>query len=427
MSNIQDQPKEQPQSSFNFAAAFGDAEQVMRAQEQNHFESRNQNYAKDIIKPNLKNTFVNYAANIQTFSIATKQPTFKFDKKEIQKEFEQFLFVNQFLRKFQNLETNLFKLGKYAFGIRKNANGNLKIQSGIVINYQYDSNMSLSKLLVQVDTATNNSLNYAIVEDWDLSRKDSYVQKYAIEQGTNSNKELGSINYRNNFEELNSYEQIPYIIFFNRWNDSNELNDIDESFFKILNSNMKFLDLDTRFSSPIFYANDDEKEDFNKALFSDENRVVSQTMQSQFLRGAPANLFQGNPQSTFLVQKMDKLFAWIKDFGLLKKDSSSLGSKNLQTTEAMSLSSNYEDNIESKANLREMDLIMWVYLWFQLKEYKVEITDIDVIVAGSTKWLQSEAVKYLGTQDGNTKKIASNSKDAINGTDTKQEKQDVED
>lgn len=358
----------------------------------------------DKINPKSEWMIFNYVGTIQTQAIATKLPKFTFKNKEIETKFNEFLFENNFLKHFQKLEFGLFSNGTYALGLIKNANGIWEVRTGRIIKLEIE-NLKIKQLTISIDNVNVNNINYEILEEWDLSKNNNYVNNFAKRSNDKfsqfqkiSLKEIGI----SKPDLVNFYKEIPYIIFANRWDEKSEFFYIDKSLFKCLDNDIRFFNYDSWMSAPILLVDSKNKDKFLEAIGGTE-RVVSQLDINRFLTGNPAQIFQGAPQAQFIIQKIDKMIGWIKDFGIIKKDSSVLGSKNLHTTETQNLNSNFDDSIESKANLREIYLKQFVLVWSKLNDLKLNYNEFEVVVSGSTKWLISEAGMYAGTQDGNTK------------------------
>lgn len=358
----------------------------------------------DKINPKSEWMIFNYVGTIQTQAIATKLPKFTFDNKEVENKFNEFLFNNNFLKHFQKLEFGLFANGTYALGITKNANDIWEIKTGRIIKLEIE-NLKLKQLIIAVDNVNVNNIRYEILEEWDLTNSNNYVKNYAKRANENS-IQFQKINLKeigvSKPELINFYKEIPYVIFANRWDEKSEFFYIDKSLFKCLDNDIRFFNYDSWMSAPILLVDDKNKQKFLDAIGGTE-RVVSQMDINRFLTGTPAQIFQGAPQAQFIIQKIEKMISWIKDFGIIKKDSSVLGSKNLHTTETQNLNSNFDDSIESKANLREIYLKQFILIWSRFNDLQLNYNEFEVVVSGSTKWLITEAGEYAGTQDGNTK------------------------
>ena len=108
----------------------------------------------------------------------------------------------------------------------------------------------------------------------------------------------------------------------------------------------------------------------------------------------PLRILQSNSQSQIVIQKIEKNIAWIKRFAYLKQDSADFGTKNMHNVEAQALNSDFEDYIESKANLRELQLKEF------LNQFFPELNVNSVLIYGSTEWLITEAKKYAVNLEG---------------------------
>lgn len=387
----------------NILKAFGDPTLLEKLPaEENNIGNINKQIST--INPKSEWMIFNYVGTIQTQAIATKMPKFTFDDKETETKFNDFIFQNNFLKHFQKLEFGLFANGTYAIGLTKNSNDIWEIKTGRIIKLEIE-NLKLKHLTIAIDNVNINNINYEILEEWDLNNSNNYVKNYA-KRSNDSSLNFQKINLKeigiSKPDLIDFYKEIPYVIFANRWDEKSEFFYIDKCLFKCLDNDIKFFNYDSWMSAPILLVDSKNKNKFLEAI-GGTDRVVSQLDINRFLTGTPAQIFQGAPQAQFIIQKIEKMISWIKDFGIIKKDSSVLGSKNLHTTETQNLNSNFDDSIESKANLREIYLQQFILLWSRLNDLKLKYNEFEVVVSGSTKWLIKEAGLYAGTQDGNTK------------------------
>jgi hypothetical protein len=131
---------------------------------------------------------------------------------------------------------------------------------------------------------------------------------------------------------------------------------------------------------------------------------------------------QGTAQTQLIWQNINANIQKIKELAFIRVSSSDLGKNNKQTTEIESINADSDDSIENKANLREKAYKDLIINWkkyendkLSAQKYTFKASDINVVVSGSTKWLQTEAAKYKANQLGITRSNLQN-----NSTDTNQ-------
>lgn len=202
---------------------------------------------------------------------------------------------------------------------------------------------------------------------------------------------------------FNSYEykptkyiEIPYKIFYNNTLKQPDLNLVNGEFFRLLDKDIEVLIKDSYLSAPWIFAIDNNgiKKQIQEGLDNLDKRFIGLSPQLQMYDYDPLRILQSNSQSQIVIQKIEKNISWIKRFAYLKQDSNDFGTKNMHNVEAQALNSDFEDYIESKANLRELQFKEFLNSFYP--ELEVE----KVLIYGSTEWLITEAKKYAVNLDG---------------------------
>ena len=193
-----------------------------------------------------------------------------------------------------------------------------------------------------------------------------------------------------------TYIEIPYKIFYNNTLKQPDLNLVNGEFFKLLDKDIEVLIKDSYLSAPWIFAVDNNgiKKQIQEGLENLDKRFIGISPQLQMYEFDPLRILQSNSQSQIVIQKIEKNIAWIKRFAYLKQDSADFGTKNMHNIEAQALNSDFEDYIESKANLRELQLKEF------LDQFFPELNVNSVLIYGSTEWLITEAKKYAVNLEG---------------------------
>lgn len=193
-----------------------------------------------------------------------------------------------------------------------------------------------------------------------------------------------------------TYIEIPYKIFYNNTLKQPDLNLVNGEFFKLLDKDIEVLIKDSYLSAPWIFAVDNNgiKKQIQEGLENLDKRFIGISPQLQMYEFDPLRILQSNSQSQIVIQKIEKNIAWIKRFAYLKQDSADFGTKNMHNVEAQALNSDFEDYIESKANLRELQLKEF------LNQFFPELNVNSVLIYGSTEWLITEAKKYSVNLEG---------------------------
>lgn len=389
-----------------------------------HFcgSQKQEEFFKKYSKPNFKLQFEKLGATISSTTIANSLPKITINKNsELQKKLNIFLEKNNFLNLLQQIEKLLYCNGKIAVGLYKTKFNEIpEIRIAKIIDYEY-KNFELNKLSVIVDKKTKGRFVYNIIESWDLDTDKNYMSSFSAQNDKLKSKvELDWLDPKYQ-PTLNTLNFIPFVIFNNKEDSKPDLELVDKFLWDLLNIDWELLMRDPFLSAPWLFKADDMNE-IN--IWNLDDRIQTRSDISSMYENLPVNLVQAAPQSQFILQKIDKTINLIKEFSMFKKDSSNLGTKNLQTTEAQNINSNFEDYVEAKANLREKSLKQLILIWLRFTELIAEENlnefseQIEIVVSGSTKWLQEEAKKY---------EFNTNGQRVSNFNQPKEEKEGIED
>ncbi|MDC8914529.1 hypothetical protein [Metamycoplasma hyosynoviae] len=192
------------------------------------------------------------------------------------------------------------------------------------------------------------------------------------------------------------YIEIPYKLFYNNTLKQPDLTLVNGEYFRLLDKDLEVLIKDSYLSAPWIFATDNNgiKKQIEQGLEDLDKRFIGISPQLQMYEFDPLRILQSNSQSQIVIQKIEKNISWIKKFAFLKQDSNDFGTKNMHNVEAQALNSDFEDFIESKANLRELQFKEF------LNQFYPELNVQKVLIYGSTEWLITEAKKYAVNLDG---------------------------
>ncbi|WP_051590869.1 hypothetical protein [Mycoplasmopsis felifaucium] len=189
---------------------------------------------------------------------------------------------------------------------------------------------------------------------------------------------------------------IPYQIFKNTYNEYGDLELVNNELFNILDTDLTIYAKDGLLSAPWFFvsAHGSMQDNLKKGVADITERFIKVNPQVSLYDSQPLQLLQGQSQAPLLVQKIDKTISLIKKFGFMKNDSSDFGTKNMHNVEAEQINSDFEDHIEQKANLREIQLLNYFERFWQ------ELNISKIVITGSTEWLKQQAQTALTNQNG---------------------------
>ncbi|QIW62518.1 hypothetical protein [Mycoplasmopsis gallinacea] len=349
----------------------------------------------EYIVPDSKSHFEEQGANIQMISLATDLPEIV-GTGDIEK-FKEFLYENNFLEIIQKLEYELYKKGSYALGFNEFG----EIKTGEVLEYRKTFSGRLLYLKVKTNTIKIKDKTYEIIEEWDTENNPGYVREYAINTFTKITIKASEL-FKDYKQSIWDGSFIPYVVFKNRADEKPDIAIADESLFQMLDVKLKALMLDTFYSSPIPAVSWNQGGLADKvinALFSqDGDRIVkfSTTELASFQK--PLEIIQVASQSTSIMANIESIKQWIKNYLMFKKDTGDFGTKNMHTAEVQQFNSDFEDYIETKANLRQI----YYKKFFQMIaiSFFSDLVINSVIVVGSTQWLEKRAQKALSNQNG---------------------------
>ncbi len=359
----------------------------------------------NVSKPNSKEAYLSLGAKIQANTLAFKIPEVKFKNKTVQNVWNNFIKANKFLEIIQQLETNLYRNGIYAIGITQN----LEINLAKVNDYKFINN-KLVKLSIIVDTINYQNQQYDVIKEYDLlnakntSIEDLYVSLFAKNRLNDKTYSLNNFNGYD-FDYLNEKKQnyIPWIIFKNNYLSNSEIDDVDNSLFKMLDNCLECLLRDNFWSNPFIFITDnfaiDSAGNIKDAVYDLGKRVIQSNSLSFNSVGNPIEFHQGSSNTQFIIQKIDKLNYLIKDQMFFKMNSADFGTKNMHNAEFENLNSNFKAYVESKANAREEYYSDFIKLFLKIISNSCD-EDFEVIVPNSTKYLKSSEAIYATDING---------------------------
>lgn len=322
-------------------------------------------------------------------------------------EVEEFKKWNNLIE-LQKLEAYLYEHGKAALS------KDFKALKVINIKENWKRIESIA-VLVELES----DLNFFEVYKWD-DEKNRYIktafvnnkkQPYTIEEAKNKAKSYG-VNLLND-----EFEELPFYVFYNNALKLGDIDLVNNEYFELLNRDINALTMDAYLSSPWLFTpeNAELKKRIGESLGDLTKRFITVNANISNYEIDPLRMFQGQSNAVNLLQKLKENITMIKKFMFMKSDTANMGTKNMHNVEAQQLNSDFEDYIEQKANLRELQLLDYFKMFFP------SLAIANVLVFGSTKWLTQEAPKYL--TDLNGEQI--DDKTALNPSRIKEE-QDVE-
>lgn len=357
------------------------------------------------IIPDYEKQIEEYGANLQLSTLANALPKLVFENnKEIEKEFKKIALKTRLLESYQKLEYELYKKGIKALGVFNN-----RIVLGDVLSYQETPNESgdleLTYLLLRISTQRVEKTTFEELIEFDLNKPIAKQYLKTIED--NKVDITDKLLIDKDYKQEKNVGFIPFVIFKNRADARRDLELVNSEFLQAINKKIEQLQLDAYYSTPLpitfNVASNGYTEGAIKALFSlGEGRIFTYNRSALEEGVAPFTFASSPSQSGAIMDNIESLTYQIKKFLLFKVDSSDSGTHNMHNVEAQQLNSDYEDYIESKANLREIyfkDLTSKLLRYFNKLQPSEEL-DFDVIVVGSTKWREENAKIAQTNQQG---------------------------
>lgn len=244
------------------------------------------------------------------------------------------------------------------------------------------------------------SYSFEVIEEWSYDSNNKIKFNYVI-TNKSSNQNLSNDDIEdiliNRFKYNARLEPaIPYTIFSNNFSQQPDLAIVDPEFFKTLDNNLYVLQNDAFLNSPWFFtsANKSISDQINQGFKNIKKRVITLSALNSFMDTNPIQMLQGQSQSQSIIQSIDKTIALIKKFSFMKNDSSDFGTKNMHNVEAEQINSDFEDYIEQKSNLRELQLLEFMNKFWP-NEHIAKI-----IITGSSEWLKEQAKIAQVNQNG---------------------------
>lgn len=387
--------------------------------------------------------FNKYAAMQFANTIATKKPKVEFKNKEIDNLWKKFCIENNFEKKFYELVYKTSLYGTIFFGIYPQtitiSNKKEEIPFftiGIPIYFE-KIGCIFSKLEIMIDVIKFNNTDYFIIEKWDKSETSNnkfFVSRSAQDKYGNI-KKLSDINYIKLSEtEFSKFDLIPYVPFFANGIGENDLFNVEQKLINDFDIHLKLLLSDSIIAKGLVYLNTPNMqgtaENVNsllKALRDPEATVYQNKNIFSMLQQGGVQIQQGIFNGTGIIEKLRYYELQIKKFSFMKMQSSDLGTKNMHNSETELLNSDADDYVESKANICEENILMWLLIVFN--EYlrifynlEIDVKKINVEVTGSTKYLQNIKNEYIQNQQG-----ILNNPNKINNLNTNKQKEELND
>ncbi|VEU75601.1 Uncharacterised protein [Mycoplasmopsis maculosa] len=256
----------------------------------------------------------------------------------------------------------------------------------------------------------SKSYNFQIIEEYKLTNFKVDFKYEIVNDLRNklSENEIEQIIFKDFNYKPKLVTKIPYQLFKNLFNCIPDLKNVNKEWFKMLDDDLKLLSRDSFISAPWIFSsgNGDIKRLVQQGYDDvDERFIKLNSLNNLYNNQDLIRLYQGLPQSPVLIQKIDKTIALIKKFGFMKSDTSDLGTKNIHSVEAEQINSDFEDFIEMKANIRELQLLEF------FEKFYSNLSIENIIITGSTAWLHEQA-KILTTDQNGT--IINNNPPEIN-------------
>ncbi|MBN0919679.1 htpn [[Mycoplasma] gypis] len=292
------------------------------------------------------------------------------------------------LQGLQKLEELLYKFGVAA--LSKNFEP-AEVLDYVVINGEL-------KYLKVKKNFESKSLNIFVIEEYKYDKNNRLVFNYSITKPSELNdkealeKLITLFNYDNTEKNI-----IPFVVFNNNVFSRGDLDFVNNEYFELLNRDLEVLALDSYISAPWIFALDtyDLQNKIQKGLFDLSERFIAVNPRANDLYDQePLRLLQSQSQSQLVINKIEKSVAWIKKFAFMKQDSGDFGTKNMHSAEVQEINSDFEDYLETKANLRELQLLKFFNTFYS--DFNIK----SLLICGSTKWLQTEAKKYVVNMNG---------------------------
>lgn len=338
------------------------------------------------IKVNSKEQFKKYGINTTIITMFSQVPKITDISNNEIKELKN----SKTLLTFQKLESILYTQGVAALKIH---NKDTWIPAEVI---DYIENFENELIYIKVKLTYVHSTSYIeVIEEWFKDNEGNYKFEWKLlKPATIETREaIEWLNEQMNYTPIYS-SKIPYKLFFNNSLRLPDLNFVNNEYFELLNRDLEVILNDSYLSAPWIFSSDfaDIKKKVQKGLFNLTERFIPLNAQITVYDNEPIRMIQSQSQAQLLIQKIEKNIAWIKRWAFMKQGNQDMGTKNMHNVEAQAINSDFEDYIESKANLREMQIKELLIL----SGWNVE----NVLIYGSTEWLLTEAKKYTVNMNG---------------------------
>nr|QWT28843.1 hypothetical protein [Mycoplasma anserisalpingitidis] len=331
-------------------------------------------------KPNFRSQLAKYGGGITALTIFSKKPKISIEDQELSKLWNSFENENNLLYSLSIIEELLYEEGRIAVGFEENKETGIpNLIFGKILKVERDNNkISLMHLHLYNNFDFNQNV---VTRIYDLNDENFYT--LTMTKSKNSNKERLH-------NDISKYTFIPLVIFENLPKGKSDLDLVNQELYDLINLDLELLFRDGYTSMPWIFHSDTLLNEYGKLNFYDlDKRVIPQNTLNQVYTDRPIELLQPNPQSGYILQRLEKNLNLVRELAFLKQTTGTMGTKNLHSDEVNALSSNFDSFIEFKANLREHSLKKLVLMFFNFLNKKVDEAIIDVEVCGSTKYLQN--------------------------------------
>lgn len=344
-----------------------------------------------------KNMYSEYIATLFANTIATISPKITIDNKTIQKEFNEFAKDNNLI----NINYNLvFKLSHngYAGLFLTNLFKKPKVVVADINTIDFDARGLIKNF--NIDFKINELMT--IINCVYLKSKYKYTFNYLL---LSKQKEVSQL-----------FNNIPLKIFLNNPNGHNDLKNVCSKWIDDYNQTLDIILSDSKTSKSLFHLNtpltqaSTKNVDELKKTIDDPSSVIFENNNIfSLLQSGGLQIQQGNSIFQSLLEKLKFYDNKIKELSFAPRSTLDAGTKNMHSDEINSINSQSDDYIELKANLLEQnwkEFIIDIYFDYlknnvdKYKNFNFENINVEVEIAGSTKYLKNRSNEYIQNQNG---------------------------
>lgn len=372
-----------------------------------HFDHRYTN--KVTFKKVNKHMYANYIASLFANTIATITPKIEIKDKSIQDAWENIILKNNDILKINyQLVYKLSLKGKAALYLTTFYK-EPKICVALPIEIEYDKKLVLQKYYFKLFLPEYRNYDYNVIG----ANKRTSKKKYSYEHYVSMDDYLNRWN-GNYYIQLGDNE--PFIIFCNNPICQPDLGNVVSKWIDDVNAHLDLLLSDSKtakslhhINTPLNQANSDNITKLRRALDDTSETIFENQNLFSLLQSGGLQIQQGVSNYQSILDKLKYYDNKIKDLAFSPRSTLDAGTKNIHSAEANNINSQSDDYVEIKANLLEenwKEFIRKVFFDYlknnvdEFKEFNFENIEIEVEIAGSTKYLQNRANEYLQTQQG---------------------------